>query len=83
MPARNITLCESRQTSLWSFRARRFDEPTQVAKQMITETTETRVSDPLLVQPSALVGNYIVHRLQIGIAQVTHFGGKPRLVTQA
>jgi hypothetical protein len=41
-----MTPCESKQTSLWSFRARRFDQPTQVTRQRTTETTEIPVSDP-------------------------------------
>jgi hypothetical protein len=65
----NIIPRVSGQTSLWSFRARRFDEPTQVSWQMTPETTETSVSDPsvgavarLLWSTTGRVGSKLVSR---------------------
>jgi RNA-directed DNA polymerase len=74
----------SGQTSLWSFRARAFDQLTKEVKQMTTETTETSVSDPSVgaTTDTPLAWHQMnwrraertVRRLQTRIAQATQAG---------
>jgi RNA-directed DNA polymerase len=77
----NITSCESKQTSLWTRRARTFEQPIKEVKQMTTETTAVRTSDPSVgaTTDRVLAWHQIdwrraernVHRLQTRIAQAT------------
>ena len=95
----NRTSRESGLTSLWSFRARAFDQPTKEVKQMTTETTEALVSDPSVgaTTDHPLTWHQInwrqaertVRRLQIRSAQATQAGkwgkvkARPRLLTRS
>jgi RNA-directed DNA polymerase len=75
---------ESELTSLWSFSARAFDQPTQEAKQMATDTAETSVSDTSVGAASRPPDEWHrihwgqaerrVRRLQTRIAQATQVG---------
>jgi RNA-directed DNA polymerase len=83
-PTGNIIPCASKQTSLWSLGARAFDKPIKEAKQMTTETTGTRVSNPSVGAAPHEVSDWHqinwrqvernVRRLQTRIAQATQQG---------
>jgi hypothetical protein len=76
-----ITPRESEQTSLWSFRARAFEQPIEEVRQMTTEATEVPTPDPSVgaTTNTPLTWHQInwrqaernVHRLQTRMAQAT------------
>ncbi len=80
----NSTSRESEQTSLWSLGARAFEQPIKEVKQMTTETTEAKASDPSVGATTdiPLTWHQInwrqaernVRRLQARIAQATQAG---------